>query len=171
VRVTGQRAGVPGAQHSRPRAARVAVWFAALVAAWAALVGDSTADIWVAGGVAAFIAAMAAYGGMRRGLLDHTFRRGWWGLLVRALWEVPVDFIVVTGALVRAVRHGQREIGQFVPADFEAGGDTPRGRSWRAFAVFASSWSPNAYVIDIDRKAGRRLTHDLVPRTASERPV
>jgi hypothetical protein len=88
------------------------------------------------------------------------------------LREVPVDFVILTVALARAMRDGRRDgVGAFNTRAFRAGGKTPLGSSWRALAAYAATWSPNAYLLDIDREGNRRLMHDLVPRPASERPA
>jgi hypothetical protein len=41
----------------------------------------------------------------------------------------------------------------------------------RAWTALAASYSPNAYVIDIEPETHRVLLHDLVPRRESERPA
>jgi hypothetical protein len=78
---------------------------------------------------------------------------------------IVVDFGIVMAALVR------RRRGEFVVRDFEAGGDDPYSVGVRAFTMLVANFSPNAYVIDIDREQNLVLLHDLVPFRKSEEPV
>ena len=40
-----------------------------------------------------------------------------------------------------------------------------------AFLTVVAGYSPNAYVVDVDRETREVLLHDLVPRRESERPA
>jgi multisubunit Na+/H+ antiporter MnhE subunit len=148
------------------------VWFGIALGLWTLWVAQPTLVNWVAGIAVAALTAVAARVVASRGLLSHTFRRSWLPLLAAVPWQIVVDFWLVTRELAVAVATRDRGTrGSFVTAAFDAGGDTARGRSWRAFVTLAATLSPNSYVIDIDRDNARRTNHDLVRNAASERPA
>jgi hypothetical protein len=88
-----------------------------------------------------------------------------------ALGMVFVDFGIVMGVLFRSLLRREIHRGRFVVRDFDAGGYDPRSFGRRAFATFAANFSPNAYVVDIDREQNVSLLHDLVPFRKSEEPA
>ena len=80
----------------------------------------------------------------------------------RALLQVPLDFWILT----RALLSGDRAPGRYVARDRERS-----DRTARAWTVLVAGWSPNAYVVDIDEDRGVVLLHDLVPNRSSEDPA
>jgi hypothetical protein len=161
----------PRRRASSRRWAAALLWAAALTGTWMLLVAQSTLVNWVAAVGGGVVAALGARLLAARGHHAYTFRAGWLRWLPALTWQIVADFGIITAALGRAIATGRRTAGGgFVAREFDAGGDTARGRSWRAFVTLAATWSPNSYVVDIDRTAGHRINHDLVPHRASERP-
>lgn len=141
-----------------------------LFALWLLFVGQWS---WLIGAWGAGLALIAAFGGevvAGQGLLSVRWRPGWVRELGPAALGVVVDFLIVTRALAVAVAGGRRRLGVFREDRSATGsGELPTGR--RAWVELVATWSPNCYVLDIDPETGRRLVHDLVPRTSSEQPA
>jgi hypothetical protein len=139
-------------------------------ALWWLFVGSWSpwAAVWGAG--LAAVATAGAVVGRRRG--PGHLPAG--GAMLRdtasALKQVVVDFVVtvrlLAGALARADRGPH---GRFVVRDTDAAGED--AVALRAWKVLLSSYSPNAWVADIDGETGQALLHDLVVRRDSEAPV
>ena len=55
--------------------------------------------------------------------------------------------------------------------DLEAGGDDPAGFALRGWIALLATYSPNAYVVEIERERSLVLLHDLLPRRSSEEPA
>lgn len=146
-------------------------WWLALFWFWLLLAGEWNRQEWVAAAIAATIAAsLAELARVRTGFAAR--------LPLRALADVPrvlgmvvVDFGIVVWALLASV--GRRSIvrGRLVSRDLERGPDAAGGVGPRAWTALAASYSPNAYVIDIEREAQTVLLHDLVPNRRSESPA
>lgn len=117
---------------------------------WLLLVGQWNREQWIAGAIAATVAATVGEAARARARV----RLGLPSLA--ALWKVPYavvsDFAVVMWALAARKEGTMRE--------------RPRAGAWPAFVA---GLSPNAYVVDMDDE--RVLLHDLVPRRASEEPL
>jgi len=84
---------------------------------------------------------------------------------------VVVDFGIVTWALLVSVARRRVVRGEFVSREPTHGSWTTRGAGPRAWTVLVATYSPNAYVVDLDPDAGRVLLHDLIPYHRSESPV
>lgn len=152
--------------------ARALTWWASSACLFMLLVAEWTALDWMAAGAAGLAAAGLAAIMWRAGLLHHGFRLRWLSAVPKLALQTGIDFGIITVALVRQLVRRRREPGAFVARDdFPAGGDGPRDIGWRAWVAIAATWSPNSYVIDIDREAGTRLSHDLVPHRPSETPA
>jgi hypothetical protein len=126
------------------------------------LAGDWNRIEWIGGACVATVGAtlaevVRASGRVSPGISVPTLRKA-----PRALVQVPVDFWILTRALLT----GQREPGRYIAREF-----APRGRAGRAWTVLVGGWSPNAYVVDIDEERGTVLLHDLVPNRRSEEPA
>ena len=156
---------------SRRRAAAVVVWWCALWGLWFAFQGEWNGIEWVAAACAATVGSVLAALVVSRGLLGARVPRDW----VRRSWKVPlqvvIDFGIITLALVRAGLRGERVGGQFVSRSFSGGGDDAVGRGVRGFAAVAATYSPNAYVVDVDIDEDLVLLHDLVVHRPSEEPA
>lgn len=145
-------------------------WWLALFWLWLLLVGEWNRQEWVAAAAAATVAATVAE--FARARTDFAAVLPW-----RALGDVPhvllmvvVDFGIVVGALLASLARREVARGEFRsrrlsrPADAEGVGP-------RAWAALAASYSPNAYVLEIDPETRRVLLHDLVPHESSESPA
>lgn len=146
-------------------------WWLALFWLWLLLAGEWNRQEWVAAAVAATIAAsLAEVARVRTGFGAR--------LPLRALADVPqvlgmvvVDFGVVIGALFASAARRRIVRGALVSRDLERGAEAARGVGPRAWTALAASYSPNAYVIDIEPEAQTVLLHDLVPNRHSESPA
>lgn len=147
-------------------------WFLALFFLWLLLAGEWNRTEWVAAAAAA--AAGATLAEVARARLGPAAPPP-----LEALRQVPsvllavvVDFAIVVGSLVAGLLRGRVVRGTFtarVRDDLRGEGTvTARRRAWTALAA---TYSPNAYVIEIDANDGSVLLHDLVRRRASERPA
>lgn len=126
------------------------------------LAGDWNPIEWVAGACVATVAAtlaelLRASGRVPLGVSGEVL-----GQVPAALARVPVDFGILTLALLRR----QTDRGRYVAREFESHG--PVHAAW---TVLVAGYSPNAYVVDVDEERGVVLLHDLVPSRASERPA
>lgn len=146
-------------------------WWLALFWLWFLLVGAWNREEVVAAAIAATVAAsLAEFARMRTGFAARLPLRELRVLPV-VLGMVLVDFgILVRALLVSAVR--RRVVrGEFVSRKVAQGSAVTRGVGPRGWTVLVSTYSPNAYVVDLDVDTGEVLLHDLVPRRASERPI
>lgn len=146
-------------------------WWIALFWLWLLLAGEWNRQEWVAAAIAATVAAsLAELARVRTGFAGRLPRR--------ALADVPqvlamivVDFGIVVGALLASVARRRIARGALVSRDLERGADAASGVGPRAWTALAASYSPNAYVIDIEPEAQTVLLHDLVPNRHSESPA
>ncbi len=146
-------------------------WVGVLWAFWILLVGEwSQIEVIAASCVAPLAATVAELVRARAGLRARVpLRLVWAGRTVPLM--VFVDFAVITWALLVTAAHGRRVHGTFRAKPFAAGGEDAAGLGRRAFTTVAATYSPNAYVIDIDRERDVVLVHDIVPLSASESPA
>lgn len=145
-------------------------WWIALFWLWILLAGEWNRQEWVAAAAAATVAASVAE--LARSRTGFSAR-----LPLRALADVPqlllmvaVDFGIVVWALLASL--GRREVvrGSFRERELSRGEDAT-GVGPRAWVALAASYSPNAYVLDIDPESRRVLLHDLVSNRSSESPA
>jgi multisubunit Na+/H+ antiporter MnhE subunit len=154
------------------RLVRLLVWWAALFGAWLLFVGEWNLIEVVAGAIAALVAAGLALVVHELGLLPFRVTRAAFAGAASIPRVVVVDFWILTAALVRTVVRRKRVQGVFRAHPFDAGatGDD-RAAARRAIAAALATYSPNAYVVDIDVDRGLVLLHDLVPNSDSESPA
>lgn len=146
-------------------------WWLALFWLWMLLVGEWNREEWVAAAIAAAIAAsLAEFARVRTRFAARIPLRDV-AVLIKALGMVFVDFGIVVWALLVSIVRRRVVRGDFVSREVERGTAVTRGVGPRAWAVLVASYSPNAYVVDLDPKSRRVLLHDLVPNRASEEPV
>ena len=146
-------------------------WWLLLFWLWLLLVGEWDATQWVA-------AAGAAAVGATVGELART-RTGFAPRLpLRALLDMPqvvgmvaIDFGILVWALLVSVARRDVVRGAFHTHELETGGAGARGVGLRAWTEIAATYSPNAYVVEIEPKRGLVLLHDLVRNRESERPA
>ena len=148
------------------RLAWFVAWWVVLFWLWLAFSGEWNWIEWVA-------AAGAATGGATVGVIVREqrqararFRTGW----LRDATGVPLQIVIDFGFLVAALAGGRRE-GLFRARPSDAGGTTDLAAGRRAFLTVAATFSPNAYVVDIEPEDGTALVHDLVPNRGSEDPL
>jgi hypothetical protein len=146
-------------------------WWLPLFWLWLLLVGEWNREQIVAAAIAAAIAAtLAELARVRTGFAPRVPLRGL-ADLPRALGMVFVDFGIVVWALVVGIARRRVVRGELVSREVEGGPAVARAVGPRAWAVLVASYSPNAYVVDLDPETRQVLLHDLVPRRASEEPV
>jgi hypothetical protein len=145
-------------------------WWIALFWLWLAYQGEWNRIEWVAAACAATLAATLATALAALGLLR--FR-----IPVRAIadskgvpLQIVVDFGIVTVALARRLT-GRRVAGPFVTRSFESAGSGAVAAGDRAWRSVLRTYSPNAYVVDIDPGRHVVLLHDLVENRKSEEPA
>jgi hypothetical protein len=132
---------------------------------WLLLAGEWNHDEWIA-------AAAAATAGATLGEIART-RAGARARLplkhLASLWMVPVAVVLDFGLLMWALV--RRQAGTFRAREFAAGGDDPTSTGIRAWTALVATYSPNAYVVEIDPEQQLVLLHDLVPYRRSEEPA
>lgn len=146
-------------------------WWLALFWLWLLLAGEWNRQEWLAAGIAATVAATLAE--FARARTDFAAR-----VPLSALSDVPrillmilVDFGIVAWALLVSAARLRVVRGTLVSRELERGAGSAGGVGPRAWTALAASYSPNAYVIDIDAEARTVLLHDLVPKRSSESPA
>ncbi len=146
------------------------LWWVALFWLWLAYQGEWNRIEWVAAAGAATLGAALATAVASLGLLG--FR-----VPVRALadaksvpLQIVVDFGIITFALARRIS-GRRVRGKFVARPYESEGSGALAAGDRAARSVLATFSPNAYVVDIDPGRHVVLFHDLVPNRKSEEPA
>jgi hypothetical protein len=144
-----------------------AAWWLPLFWLWLLLVGEWNREELVAAALAAAVAAtLAELARVRTGFAARVPVRGV-ADLPQALGMVFVDFGILVRALVVSAARRRVVRGEFVARESAVAQNVGP----RAWAVLLSSYSPNAYVVDLDPKTRRVLLHDLVANRASEEPV
>lgn len=146
-------------------------WWLALFWLWMLLVGEWNRQEWVAAAIAATIAAtLAEFARARTGFVARVPLHGI-AVLPKALGMVFVDFGIVVWALLVSIVRRRIVRGELVSREVERGSAVTRGVGPWAWAALVASYSPNAYVVDLDSETRRVLLHDLVPNRASEEPL
>jgi hypothetical protein len=87
------------------------------------------------------------------------------------LGMVFVDFGILVWALLASVVRRRVVRGELVVREVEGGSAVGRDVGRRAWTVLVASYSPNAYVVDLDPETQQVILHDLVPHRASEEPI
>ena len=146
-------------------------WWIALFWLWFLLVGEWNDQELGAAAIAATIAASLAE--LARTQTGFSARVPLRGLadVPGALGMVFVDFGIVMWALLTSIARRRVVRGELVSREFDGGAAAAPGVGPRAWAVLIASYSPNAYVIDVDPEVDSVLLHDLVPYPPSERPA
>jgi hypothetical protein len=148
------------------------LWFTVLFWWWMLLVGEWDHEEWIAAAAAAALGATVGEACRRVAEIDLRLPRELLKLPA-ALAMVPVDFAVVTGALVAGLARLRVPRGRFIHrgASFDARGRDAAAVSRRAVVILVAGYSPDAYVVDVDRRQNRVLAHDLVTSRKSEEPA
>jgi hypothetical protein len=141
-----------------------AAWLALLFWLWFVLVGEWNEQEIVAalctGAVAAGAATVVSGRVLPRFRVPLDVVRG----SKTVLPMVFVDFGLVMFALWRSLVRRRVVRGVFRANEIETGGGDPRSRGRRAWITVAATYSPNAYVVDVNPARGTALVHDLLPR-------
>lgn len=146
-------------------------WWLALFWLWFLLVGEWNREEVVAAAIAAALAAsVAELARVRTGFAAPIPLRAF-AALSRALGMVFVDFGILVWALFVSVVRRRVVRGELVVREVQGGGAVSRDVGRRAWSVLLASYSPNAYVVDLDPDTQRVILHDLVPHRASEEPI
>jgi hypothetical protein len=155
------------------RAVAWCLWFAVLFWWWMLLVGEWDHEEWIAAAAAAALTATVAEASRRVAELEIRLPLERLVHLPLALAMVVADFLTLTWVLVRAAFGLRKFRGRFVHrrASFETGGLDAESVARRGLTILVAGYSPNAYVIDVDRAEGTVLVHDLVTRRKSEEPA
>lgn len=147
-------------------------WWFALFWIWLLFVGEWNALEWMAAAAAGLVAAVAAVVVHELGVLGFRLRPRLFAPVPSVLWAVVVDFGLLVRVLARALLRRQVPRGVFRARPFDAGPvDGPLAAGRRGVLGALATYSPNAYLIDIDPERGEALVHDLVPRRSSEKPL
>ncbi len=146
-------------------------WWLLLFWLWLLLAGEWDRTEWIA-------AAGAAAIGATLGEVARVRTRFAPLLPLRAFRDVPqvllmvvVDFGIVVWALLASLVRRDVVRGAFRSHELETGGAHARGVGLRAWTEIAATYSPNAYVVEIEPERGLVLLHDLVPHPPSESPA
>jgi len=146
-------------------------WWIALFWLWLLLVGAWDREQLVAAAIAATLAATAAEFARARTEFSAPLPVRVLAAVPAALGMVVVDFGIVAWALVAGLARRRIVRGEFVSRELPPGSWATRGTGWRAWTVLLASYSPNAYVVDVDPAARRVLLHDLIRHRRSEEPA
>jgi hypothetical protein len=154
------------------RSAAWCLWAAVLFWWWMLLVGEWDHEEWIAAAAAAAIGATVAEGCRAAAELEFRFPLERIARAPAALAMVLVDLAIVLGVLSAAVV-GRPVRGRFIHRrpSFPLGGLDARSVGRRALTILVAGYSPNAYVVDLDRRNDRALLHDLVTNRKSEEPA
>ena len=146
-------------------------WWLTLFWLWFLLVGEWNREEVVAAAIAATVAAsIGEVARARTGFVARIPLRDL-GPVPKALGMVFIDFGILVWALLVSIARHRVVRGEFVSREIEGGSAVTRSVGRRAWTVLVASYSPNAYVVDLDPKTRQVLLHDLVPNRASEEPV
>jgi len=145
-------------------------WWIALFWFWLLLVGQWNREEVVAAAIAATIAASLAELARTRTGFSARIPLGGLADLPPALGMVVVDFGIVTWALLVSLARRRVVRGELFSREL-TDKSRARGTGPRAWTTIVASYSPNAFVLDIDPDEQRVLLHDLVRHRASEEPA
>jgi hypothetical protein len=146
-------------------------WWVALFWLWLLLAGEWNRLELVAAAVAAAIAASLAELARTRTDLRATLPLRAFADVPQLLGMVVVDFGIVVRALLVSIVRRRVVRGRIVSRELDRGARAAHGAGPRAWTALAASYSPNAYVIDIERETRTVVLHDLVPNRSSESPA
>ena len=146
-------------------------WWFLLFWLWILLAGEWSATEWVAGAGAATVAASLAEVARTRAAFGPRLPLRAFRDVPQVLGMVVVDFGIVIWALLRSLARREIVRGAFRSHELETGGDDALGVGLRAWTELAATYSPNAYVVQIEPARGLVLLHDLVSFERSESPA
>jgi multisubunit Na+/H+ antiporter MnhE subunit len=138
-------------------------WWAICYALWVLLVFKTEPAEFVAGALAAALAATGAELVRSRGYAPFAPRLAWSRGLIRLPRDVLVDTWRMTALLVRSLIRREPIKGSFRIVSFREGleGD-PRAQARRTVAAWLGTISPNTYVIGVDEEHNVVVLHQLI---------
>jgi hypothetical protein len=145
-------------------------WWVAMFWLWLAYQGEWNRIEWVAAACAATLAATLATALAALGLLRYRIPARAITDSKRVPLQIVVDFGIVAVALARRLT-GRRIAGRFVTRSFESAGSGGLAAGDQAWRSVLATYSPNAYVVDVDPGRHSVLLHDLVENRSSEEPM
>jgi hypothetical protein len=145
-------------------------WWIALFWLWLLLVGQWNREQVVAAAIAATIAASLAELARARTGFSARIPLSDLADLPQALGAVVVDFGILVWALVVSVARRRVVRGELYSRELTDPGRA-HGTGPRAWTTLVASYSPNAFVLDIDPEEATVVLHDLVRHRASEEPA
>jgi hypothetical protein len=138
-------------------------WWFVLFWLWFLLVGEWNRYELVAGAAVAAAAAAHAEGARALGRVGRLPAPATLAAAPAALWQIVVDFGVITWVLVRSLARRRVVRGEWIERTANTA-DAP----WIAYLA---TFSPNAYPVEVDTHERTAVFHDLVPRRDSEAPL
>jgi multisubunit Na+/H+ antiporter MnhE subunit len=149
-------------------AARVATqwlaWWIVMMSLWVALDDSLAFDELLAGAGAAAIAALVTQAACHQAGLRYQMRAGWLLPALRLPCQVVADTTAVYLALWRKLAQGEDPRGGFAEVRVDPGEDGPAGIVRRTLIIGGRSFTPNAFVLDIDAERGVMVVHQLVTK-------
>jgi len=142
------------------RAAIALVTWALLFGVWMLLVDNDSRPEVIAGAVAAALAAAASELVRAQRIAEVRVRTRWLARAWRPLARIPLDVVIVLGALV----HPRKARGSFRALRFRSAGDDPEAGAARALTEVLGSLAPNTYVVGVDTNRHLLIVQQLVPR-------
>jgi hypothetical protein len=146
------------------------LWWIGLFWLWLAYQGEWNRIEWVAAACAATVGAALATALVGLRLLRLRVPRRPIVDSGSVPVQILVDFGIVIAALGRRLRGGP-STGVFVVRTLPSAGSGAVAAGDRAWRALLATYSPNAYVVDIDASSHTVLLHDLVEHRSSERPA
>ena len=147
------------------------VWWALLFWLWLLLVGEWNPIELIAAACAATVAATFAELARAQASVRARVPLAWLGKGATVPVMVVADFGILVWLLAASAARREVHRGVFRSHEFPVGGDDARARGIRAWATVAATYSPNAYVVEIEPERQLVLLHDLVPWRRSESPA
>jgi multisubunit Na+/H+ antiporter MnhE subunit len=152
----------------------VAPWLVSWLALfwlWMLLVGEWNHQEWIAAASAATVAATLGEIARSRAQVQARVPLRWIAKAASVPLMIVVDFGIVVWALVASAARREVVRGVFRSHEFPAGGADATSQGIRAWATVAATFSPNAYVVELEPERQLALVHDLVPYRRSEEPA
>jgi multisubunit Na+/H+ antiporter MnhE subunit len=138
-------------------------WWAICYALWLLLVFKTEPAEFVAGALAAALAATGAELVRARGYAPFAPRLAWSRGLIRLPRDVIVDTWRMTALLVRSLIRREPIKGCFRIVSFRVTSeDDPRAQARRIVAAWLGTISPNTYVIGVDEDHDVVVLHQLI---------
>jgi hypothetical protein len=138
------------------------VWFVCLNAIWLVLISAFVLEETLLGILASAVAATAAVAVGEQRPLSFRPRPRW----LLASWRLPVAAVRESGQVVaslpRQLAHPGRGRGRFRVVRVSFPDDPDRAATKAALLIAGDSFSPNSYVVKVDRERGLMLVHELV---------